>query len=297
MIKYTKEKFQKLKAEYLKHIENTSDNPTGFIAEQMRRFGPIDNQTKEYIMLMLLDDADRDTLSELLVYLHYTDIGRNILVETPKGYIGENSECRARSFNDSIRQRADRFNEYRRQLENKENKKLRKKINKQNNQAAVIRKAIRTLENEIKNLGEQIAKKERQIANYDQRLEEVNSSIAELQETLYSSILPVTKGTNNPQKAFKAKWDGINREDMTDEQLTAFIEDCFTLYETTGFADTLRSPYSDQSDYNGRPFKVIRRATAEECDVESMPQWVVKIEGNDDEVFCFPEEICKLERK
>ncbi len=110
-------------------------------------------------------------------------------------------------------------------------------------------------------------------------------------------ILTVTRSSKDREKAFKAKWDGIDREDMTDEQLTVFIEDCFTLYETTGFADTFRSPYSDMSDYNGRPFKVIRRATAEECDIESMPMWVVKIEGNDDEVFCFPEEICKLERK
>lgn len=117
-----------------------------------------------------------------------------------------------------------------------------------------------------------------------------------IEENKYG-ILTVTKGSKDCEKVFKAKWDGIDREDMTDEQLTAFIEDCFTLYETTGFADTFRSPYSDKSDYNGRPFKVIRRTTAEECDIESMPMWVVKIEGSDDEVFCFPEEICKLERK
>lgn len=116
-------------------------------------------------------------------------------------------------------------------------------------------------------------------------------------ETLNSGILTVARDSKDPEKAFKAKWDGIDREDMTDEQLTAFMEDCFTLYETTGFADTIRSPYTDQSSHNGKPFKVIRRATTEECDMESMPQWVVKIEGSDEEVFCFPEEICKLERK
>lgn len=63
------------------------------------------------------------------------------------------------------------------------------------------------------------------------------------------------------------------------------------LIETTGFADTIRSTYTDQSSHNGKPFKVIRRAATEECDMKSMPQWVVKTEGSEDEVFCFPEEI------
>lgn len=298
MIKYSKEKFEQLKAAYLQHIEKTCEDPSAFIADQMRRFGPVSPSTKTFVTLMLLDQKDREILAELCVYLHYNENGRNIVVETPKGYAGENSECRARTLVKEIQQRADAFDEYRRQLENKENKKLRKKINKQKNAAAVIRKAIRTLENEIKVLNDQITKKEHQIARQYEQLDEVNRTIAELNESLLYDFQSDDRTITPAEKAFKEKWGDANREDLDEEQLDAFIEDLFTLYETTGFADTIQSSYSDQTEYNGKPFTVLRRATLDECDKETLPQWVVKVEANgqQEEIFCFPEEICKIER-
>ena len=298
MIKYTKEKFQQLKAEYLKHIENTNEDPSAFITEQMRRFGPVSPSTKTFVALMLLDNKDREILAELCVYLHYNENGRNIVVETPKGYAGENSECRARTLVKEIQQRADAFDEYRRKMVEGKNKKLRKKINKQKNAAAVIRKAIRTLENEIKVLNDQITKKEHQIARQYEQLDEVNKTIAELNDSLLYDFQSDGQTVTTAEKTFKEKWGDANREDLDEEQLDAFIEDLFTLYETTGFADTIESSYSDQAEYNGKPFTVLRRATLDDCDKETLPQWVVRVEDNaePEEIFCFPEEICKIER-
>lgn len=298
MIKYSKEKFEQLKAAYLQHIEKTCEDPSAFIADQMRLFGPVSPSTKTFVTLMLLDQKDREILSELCIYLHYNESGRNIVVETPKGYAGENSECRARTLIKEIQQRADAFDEYRRQLENRENKKLRKKISKQENAVAVIKKAIRTLENEIKVLNDQITKKEHQIARQYAQLDEVNKTIAELNESLVYDFQSDDQTITPAEKAFKEKWGDANREDLNEEQLDAFIEDLFTLYETTGFADTIESSYSDQAEYNGKPFTVLRRATLDECDKETLPQWVVKVEANgqQEEIFCFPEEICKIER-
>ena len=238
MIKYSKEKFEQLKAAYLQHIEKTCEDPSAFITDQMRRFGPVSPSTKTFVTLMLLDQKDREILAELCVYLHYNESGRNIVVETPKGYAGENSECHARTLVKEIQQRADAFDEYCRKIEGK-NKKLRKKINKQENAAAVIRKAIRTLENEIKDLNDQITKKEHQIARQYEQLNEVNKTIAELNESLLSDFRPDVRTITSAEKAFKEKWVDVNREDLHDEQLDAFIEDLFTLYETTGFADTI----------------------------------------------------------
>lgn len=299
MIKYTKEKFQQLKAAYLQHIEKTCEDPSAFITDKMRRFGPVSPSTKTFVTLMLLDQKDREILAELCIYLHYNESGRNIVVETPKGYAGENSECRARTIIKEIQQRADAFDEYHRKVVEGKNKKLRKKINKQENAAAVIRKAIRTLENEIKVLNDQITKKENQIARQYEQLDEVNKTIAELNESLLYDFKTDDLTITPAEKAFKEKWGDANREDLDDEQLDAFIEDLFTLYETTGFADTIESSYSDQAEYNGMPFTVLRRATLDECDKETLPQWVVRVEDNaeQEEIFCFPEEICKIERQ
>ena len=298
MIKYSKEKFEQLKAAYLQHIEKTCEDPSAFIADQMRRFGPVSPSTTTFVTLMLLDQKDREILAELCIYLHYNESGRNIVVETPKGYAGENSECRARTLIKEIQQRADAFDEYRRQLENRENKKLRKKISKQENAVAVIKKAIRTLENEIKDLNDQISKKEHQIARQYEQLDEVNKTIAELNESLLPDFRPDVRTITSAEKAFKEKWGDVNREDLDDEQLYAFIEDLFTLYETTGFADAIESSYSDAAKYNGMPFTVLRRATLHECDKETLPQWWVRVDDNaeQEEIFCFPEEICKIER-
>jgi hypothetical protein len=94
---------------------------------------------------------------------------------------------------------------------------------------------------------------------------------------------------------FNEKWGDVNVDDLPDEKFEEFKNDCFLLYETNGFSKTFHSPYDDEGEHNGKPFKVVRRATAEECDIEAMPIWVVEFEGESEPCYCYPEEICVAE--
>ena len=100
------------------------------------------------------------------------------------------------------------------------------------------------------------------------------------------------------KEIFKNKWpwSSTKVDDMTDSELAEFKEDCFQLYEQTGFIEKFDSPYDDHGEHNGMKFEVIRRATVEECDLEAMPIWLVKFE-NGDEAYCYPEEICRIEQE
>ena len=96
------------------------------------------------------------------------------------------------------------------------------------------------------------------------------------------------------QAEFNKKWGGISTDDMTDEQLVEFKNDCFEYYEGCGFLDKFDSPYDQEKEHNGMSFKVLRRATTEECDLDAMPIWYIEFE-NGDTAYCYPEEICVAE--
>lgn len=100
-----------------------------------------------------------------------------------------------------------------------------------------------------------------------------------------------------PVDLFNQKW-GKNPDvdNMSDEQLIEFKNDCFALYEETGFIEKFDSPYDDDGEHNGMKFKVLRRANLGECDLEAMPIWLVEFE-NGDTAYCYPEEITKLEHE
>lgn len=98
------------------------------------------------------------------------------------------------------------------------------------------------------------------------------------------------------KQEFNRKWRDVVVDNLSDEELKSFKEDCFNLYEATGFLDKFNSPYDEEGEHNGMKFKVARRATAEECDLEAMPLWFVEFE-NGDTAYCYPEEICKIEQK
>lgn len=98
------------------------------------------------------------------------------------------------------------------------------------------------------------------------------------------------------EKEFDKKWKGADTDKLSDEQLQQFKQDRFAMYEQAGFLDTFDSPYDEQGEHNGMTFKVVRRATTEECDLEAMPLWLVEFE-NGDTAYCYPEEICKAEKK
>ena len=93
---------------------------------------------------------------------------------------------------------------------------------------------------------------------------------------------------------FEKKWANVSIEEMDENQLREFKNDCFAMYEHGGFLEKFNSPYDEQREHNGMPFKVLNRATEEEFDLEAMPIWCVEFQ-NGDKAYCYPEEICKLE--
>ena len=93
---------------------------------------------------------------------------------------------------------------------------------------------------------------------------------------------------------FDKKWGNVDTYALSDEEFIQFKQDCFAMYEQTGFIDKFDSPYDDESEHNGMTFKVLRRATTDECDLEAMPLWFIEFE-NGDTAYCYPEEICKAE--
>lgn len=105
---------------------------------------------------------------------------------------------------------------------------------------------------------------------------------------------------NALERDFKEKWGDVDVDELPDEKFREFKDDCFRLYEQTGFLELFDSPYDDigggKHEHNGMRFEVIRRATPEECDLEAMPLWLVKFE-NGDEAYCYPEEIALIEHK
>ena len=96
---------------------------------------------------------------------------------------------------------------------------------------------------------------------------------------------------------FNNKWteDAYKQATETDEKWDEYVKDCFDMYELYGFSKTFHSPYDSEEGHNGKPFKVLRRATYEECDIEAMPIWLVEFEGESEPYYCYPEEICLLE--
>lgn len=105
---------------------------------------------------------------------------------------------------------------------------------------------------------------------------------------------------NALERDFKEKWKDFDVDNCSNEELREFKDDCFRLYEQTGFLELFDSPYDDigggNHEHNGMRFEVIRRATPEECDLEAMPLWLVRFE-NGDEAYCYPEEIALIEHE
>lgn len=101
---------------------------------------------------------------------------------------------------------------------------------------------------------------------------------------------------------FNKKWDMYaynslmaNKENW-EENYRKYIEDCFDMYETEGFADTFKSPYDQYKQYNDMKFKVLRRATTDDgFDLETLPAWEIQFE-NGEKIMALAEEICKIER-
>jgi hypothetical protein len=96
------------------------------------------------------------------------------------------------------------------------------------------------------------------------------------------------------REEFNKKWADVDMDKQSEETVREFKNDCFELYEKTGFLEHFNTPYKEFSDHNGRPFTVLKRLGEEDCDLENLPMWKIRFE-NGDIADCFPEEICKLE--
>ena len=95
-------------------------------------------------------------------------------------------------------------------------------------------------------------------------------------------------------------WDELNKKypearyEMDNERERAFLKDCYSAYETVGFADKFWSPFDlkdEDKKYIGKPFKVIGRCEeGKEWDLESLPAWKIEFEDGH-KMSAYPEEI------
>ena len=81
------------------------------------------------------------------------------------------------------------------------------------------------------------------------------------------------------------------------DELFEYVQDSFDLYEKIGFKDKFDTPFEDFRKYNGKPFKVVRRMSYanDDIDLECLPKWVIRFEDGV-EIDAWPEEICKAEK-
>ena len=180
MIQFTQEKYHTLCESYLAHVEQKESNPAAFIVGRMRRYAHVTDDVELYVTLMLLDGDDRPLLGEFLVRDHYAETGRNILIETGKGLVGEDAETLAREYIAEIVSRSDRFQDAIAKIQSKEKKNANRKISKHLQEAARWRKENRILGNDIRLLLDQVAKKRRQIERNEARIQELMTSVEEI---------------------------------------------------------------------------------------------------------------------
>ena len=111
-------------------------------------------------------------------------------------------------------------------------------------------------------------------------------------------------------KEFNEKWNDesyakmveerdsmANMFDKISDEWKEYINDCFDMYETEGFADTFKSPYEQFSFLNGKNFKVVCRCKPEtdSWDWGTLPAWIIEFEDGQ-RIEALPEEISMIER-
>lgn len=96
-------------------------------------------------------------------------------------------------------------------------------------------------------------------------------------------------------------YEGLYRDEMTEEQEKAFVEDLFTAYENEGFAPVFWSQDSYYMRYAGKPFKVLGRTPLYDggragADLECLPMWEIRFEDGT-EISAYPDEIIPSEMR
>lgn len=88
----------------------------------------------------------------------------------------------------------------------------------------------------------------------------------------------------------------MERDEMTVEQETQFVNECFNLYEQEGFSPQFWSPFTDNQERVGLPVEIVGRIEADMShDLGVLPMWKARLNGEEFEVF--PEEVIPSEMK
>ena len=95
---------------------------------------------------------------------------------------------------------------------------------------------------------------------------------------------------------FELKYKNKLRDFMSEEEEREFVKDYSNCCEVEGFNNVYWSPYTEWEKYYGKPFKVIKRVTEEECDLEVLPTWKIQFEDSTI-IHAYPEEIVTSEMK
>lgn len=93
---------------------------------------------------------------------------------------------------------------------------------------------------------------------------------------------------------FEQKYKNEMRDFMTEEREREFVNDYCNCCEAEGFNNVYWSPYTEWENYYGKPFKVIKRATERENDLEVLPMWIIQFEDGK-RIQAYPEEIVTSE--
>jgi hypothetical protein len=83
----------------------------------------------------------------------------------------------------------------------------------------------------------------------------------------------------------------MEREEMTIDQEREFVNELFNGYEKE-ITEVFWTPYTDYENKIGQGFKIVRRLTEEDADLECLPMWKIKFEDGE-EIDSYPEEITK----
>lgn len=93
---------------------------------------------------------------------------------------------------------------------------------------------------------------------------------------------------------FDLKYKSKLRDFMSEEEEREFINDYTNCCEEEGFNNVYWTPYEELKDCKGKKFKVLRRLTEKECDLDAMPMWEIQFEDGTVR-GAYPEEIVPSE--
>lgn len=91
------------------------------------------------------------------------------------------------------------------------------------------------------------------------------------------------------------------RDEMTEDEEKEFVADCFSAYESDGFANVFWSQGGDYKQYHGKHFEVIGRTPIYDgknngARLECLPMWNIKFDDGF-KMSAYPDEIILREMK